>query len=68
VRAGKVDVIVVYEVDRLTRSLADFAKLVELFDQHNVSFTGHAHALVSAVAPTHDVAFWGALGGSCWAV
>ena len=37
-RAGKVDVIVVYKVDRLTRSLADFAKLVELFDQHNVSF------------------------------
>src|ERR1700726_2788479 len=38
VRAGKVDVIVVYKVDRLTRSLADFAKLVELFDQHSVSF------------------------------
>src|SRR3974377_1941322 len=38
VRAGKIDVIVVYKVDRLTRALADFAKLVELFDQHNVSF------------------------------
>ena len=38
VRAEKVDVIVVYKVDRLTRSLADFAKLVELFDKHNVSF------------------------------
>src|SRR5712672_670253 len=38
VRSGKVDVILVYKVDRLTRSLADFAKLVELFDQHNVSF------------------------------
>ena len=37
-RAGKVDVVVVYKVDRLTRSLADFAKLVELFDQHSVSF------------------------------
>ena len=36
--AHKVDVIVVYKVDRLTRSLADFAKLVELFDRHNVSF------------------------------
>jgi len=33
-----VDVIVGYKVDRLTRSLADFAKLVELFDQHGVSF------------------------------
>src|SRR5918912_4504353 len=29
---GKIDVVVVYKVDRLTRSLADFAKLVELFD------------------------------------
>src|SRR6476660_9921211 len=38
VRTSKVDVIVVYKVDRLTRSLADFAKLVELFDQHDVSF------------------------------
>jgi site-specific DNA recombinase len=38
VRAHKIDVIVVYKVDRLTRSLTDFAKLVELFDAHNVSF------------------------------
>jgi site-specific DNA recombinase len=38
VSAGKVDVIVVYKVDRLTRSLADFAKLVEQFDQNQVSF------------------------------
>lgn len=38
VRSGKIDVIVVYKVDRLTRSLADFAKLVELFDQHSASF------------------------------
>jgi DNA invertase Pin-like site-specific DNA recombinase len=38
VRCRKVDVIVVYKVDRLTRSLADFAKLVELFDAHGVSF------------------------------
>jgi site-specific DNA recombinase len=38
VRARKVDVIVAYKVDRLTRSLADFAKLVELFDEHDVSF------------------------------
>src|SRR5215218_5987297 len=36
--AEKIDVVVVYKVDRLTRSLADFAKLVELFDQHQVSF------------------------------
>jgi site-specific DNA recombinase len=38
VKARKIDVIVVYKVDRLTRSLADFAKLVELFDAHRVSF------------------------------
>jgi len=38
VRACKIDVIVVYKVDRLTRSLADFAKLVELFDAHGASF------------------------------
>jgi site-specific DNA recombinase len=38
IRARKIDVIVVYKVDRLTRSLADVAKLVELFDAHGVSF------------------------------
>ena len=38
IRAGRIDIVVVYKVDRLTRSLADFAKLVELFDQHAVSF------------------------------
>src|SRR5256885_1284415 len=38
IRSRRLDVIVVYKVDRLTRSLADFAKLVELFDAHGVSF------------------------------
>jgi DNA invertase Pin-like site-specific DNA recombinase len=38
VNAGKIDIIVVYKVDRLTRSLPDFAKLVELFDSRGVSF------------------------------
>ncbi len=38
IEAGLVKVIVVYKVDRLTRSLADFAKLVELFDTMGVSF------------------------------
>src|SRR5713101_4601993 len=38
VRAGKITTVVVYKVDRLTRSLADFAKLVELFDEYGVSF------------------------------
>ena len=38
VEAGKVDCVVVYKVDRLSRSLLDFSKLVELFDRHKVSF------------------------------
>jgi site-specific DNA recombinase len=38
IKAGKVDVIVVYKVDRLSRSLADFVRLVDLFDEHQVSF------------------------------
>jgi site-specific DNA recombinase len=37
-RAGTIDIVLVYKVDRLTRSLADFAKVIELFDAHNVSF------------------------------
>ena len=35
---GKIDIVVVYKVDRLTRSLADFAKIVEVLDAHEVSF------------------------------
>src|SRR2546429_1406491 len=38
IRARRIDVVMVYKVDRLTRSLADFAKLVELFDAQGVSF------------------------------
>src|SRR5712671_8151843 len=38
IRAGRIDIVVVYKVDRLTRSLADFARLVELFDAERVSF------------------------------
>jgi site-specific DNA recombinase len=44
VRARRVDVVVVYKVDRLTRSLADFAKLVELFDANQVSFVSVTQA------------------------
>src|SRR6478609_5889310 len=36
IAAHRIDVVVVYKVDRLTRSLADFAKMVELFDAHQV--------------------------------
>jgi DNA invertase Pin-like site-specific DNA recombinase len=38
IEAGQVDVVVVYKVDRLTRALSDFAKLVEVFDRRGVSF------------------------------
>ena len=38
IEVGKVNVVVVYKVDRLTRSLTDFAKIVEHFDKHKVSF------------------------------
>jgi len=41
---GHVDVVVVYKVDRLTRSLADFAKIVELFDAKGVSFVSITQA------------------------
>src|SRR5438128_6041698 len=44
VRAGKIDIVLVYKVDRLTRSLADFAKLIELFDAHRVSFVSVTQA------------------------
>jgi DNA invertase Pin-like site-specific DNA recombinase len=38
IEARKIDVVVVYKIDRLTRSLADFAKLVEAFDNRSISF------------------------------
>jgi len=38
IRAGAVDCVVVYKVDRLSRSLIDFARIIEVFDRHSVSF------------------------------
>src|SRR6201981_4080551 len=38
IRAGRIDIVIVYKVDRLTRSLADFARLVEIFDAQGASF------------------------------
>jgi DNA invertase Pin-like site-specific DNA recombinase len=38
IEAGRVDVVVVYKIDRLSRSLMDFARLVEVFDRHSVTF------------------------------
>ncbi len=44
IAAGRIDVVVVYKIDRLTRSLADFARMVELFDTHKVSFVSVTQA------------------------
>jgi len=44
VSSGRVDVVVVYKIDRLTRSLADFAKIVERFDERGVSFVSVTQA------------------------
>ena len=38
IKAGLIDIIVVYKIDRLTRSLMDFSKIVEILDKHNASF------------------------------
>src|SRR5690242_9666118 len=38
VKAGKIDIVVVYKIDRLSRSMLDFLNLVELFEAHNTTF------------------------------
>jgi site-specific DNA recombinase len=44
IESGRVDVVVVYKIDRLSRALMDFAKLVEIFDRHNVTFVSVTQA------------------------
>ena len=44
IRQGAIDIVVVYKVDRLTRALSDFAKIVDLFDAHSVSFVSVTQA------------------------
>ncbi|WP_395650852.1 recombinase family protein [Brevundimonas sp.] len=44
IAAGRIDVVVVYKVDRLTRALGDFARIVEIFDRHGVSFVSVTQA------------------------
>jgi hypothetical protein len=55
VRARKITIIVVYKVDRLTRSLADFAKLVEIFDAHEVSFVSVTQSFNTTSSLQHDL-------------
>ena len=38
IRGGAVECVVVYKLDRLSRSLIDFARIIEVFEKHNVSF------------------------------
>jgi site-specific DNA recombinase len=50
IRGSKVDVVVVYKIDRLTRSLLDFAKIVEVFDARSVSFVSVTQAFNTATS------------------
>jgi site-specific DNA recombinase len=50
IRGSKLDVIVVYKIDRLTRSLLDFAEIVEVFDAHGVSFVSVTQAFNTATS------------------
>jgi DNA invertase Pin-like site-specific DNA recombinase len=50
IRGSKVDVVVVYKIDRLTRSLLDFAKIVEVFDAHSASFVSVTQAFNTATS------------------
>jgi DNA invertase Pin-like site-specific DNA recombinase len=50
IRGSKVDVVVVYKIDRLTRCLLDFAKIVEVFDAHDVAFISVTQAFNTATS------------------
>ncbi|MEN9493734.1 MAG: hypothetical protein RJA63_4183, partial [Pseudomonadota bacterium] len=50
IERGRIDIVVVYKIDRLTRSLADFAKMVDVFDLHDVSFSAVTQQINSATS------------------
>ena len=50
IEAGKIDCCVVYKVDRLSRSLLDFAKMMEVFDRHHVAFVSVTQQINSATS------------------
>ena len=50
IERGKLDIIVVYKIDQLSRSLADFARMVEIFDRHGVSFSAVTQQINSATS------------------
>ena len=55
VRAGKVDVIVVYKVDRLTRALSDFARIVDVLDASGASFVSVTQAFNTTTSELTDI-------------
>ncbi len=50
IERGQIDIVVVYKIDRLSRSLADFARMVDVFDQHRVSFSAVTQQINSATS------------------
>jgi len=50
IQMGKIDIVVVYKIDRLSRSLADFARMVDVFDRHKVSFSAVTQQINSATS------------------
>ncbi len=50
IQMSKVDIVVVYKIDRLSRSLADFARMVDVFDRHRVSFSAVTQQINSATS------------------
>ena len=49
IKAEKIDIVVVYKVDRLTRSLMDFSKIIEVFDAHGASFVSITQNIKNAL-------------------
>ena len=62
IAARKIDVIVVYKVDRLSRSLTDFAKLVDVFDAHAISFVSVTQQFNTTTLTLRKLVF---LGKNC---
>ena len=50
IQEGKIDIVVVYKIDRLSRSLADFAKMIQLFDRYKASFSSVTQQINSATS------------------
>jgi site-specific DNA recombinase len=61
IQAGKIDIVVVYKVDRLSRSLLDFHKLIELFERHQTTFVSITQRIRDKVAASRKKGIW--MGG-----